>query len=184
MSDDLDFARSIVHDALSYMHEQMAYRDNASSSIIKAMAQLGKPFNDSLAAGLLSIGNVHAPIKQACRLWNNEHWFTEMSMMYLDERRIPGFGSAWYKEEPDPVVEQFFNSVPAEYGKQLEQMHEMVEQIKIITDRSLYPNAALATALACDCLKFSPEIGIFHVIQGRMYAWLDIYQKNYVDYGL
>lgn len=159
------------------MHTEMAYRNNASTQVIKAMAQLGKPLNDALAAGLLTLDTIHAPIQQACDVFN--HWLKDSSYI-LSYKKIPGFGSAWYKEEPDPVVQEFLMHVGPTYQTLV---NEYTKDVQEHTQKALYPNAALATAVAAHILDLDPHMAMSLVIEGRLSAWVEIYKNNYVDRG-
>ena len=106
--------------ALTEMHHEMAYRDNASSMIIHAMAKLGKPLNDALAAGLLTLDTIHAPIEAACQFWSCPGYLSRYT-------KVPGFGSSWYKNEPDPVVEKFINEgLPPEYIVKMDELLSLI----------------------------------------------------------
>lgn len=160
--------------ALTEMHTEMAFRDNASSTIIRAMAQLGKPLNDALAAGLLTLDTIHAPIRAACEFWTAPGYLSRYT-------KVPGFGSSWYKKEPDPVVEQFINNgLPPE---SVIKMDELQEEVSDHFGKLLFPNAALATAAAADVLDIAPFMAMSLVIEGRLSAWCDIYQRAYIDRG-
>lgn len=161
------------------MHDKMAGRDNASRSVVCAMAHLGKPMYEAIAAGLLTLGGGHAPIKRACELFNADNWDDQISTMYNMGGRIPGFGSAWYKEEPDPVVEELLDKATP---SNLKKVTSMTEWVQLITDRKLFPNAALATAVAAKELELTPTSAQSLIIAGRLPAWTAAYNVSYVEY--
>lgn len=173
-----------VEQEIVSMHHVCALRDNASSNIIKAMAQLGKPMNDAFAAGLLTLGGKHAPIAQAQRYFQNFR-FNALDQNPLPAV-VPGFGSAWYKKERDPAVETFFNNVAASDARGAEIVNDCdmyLEDVRKHTGKDIYPNAAMATAVANITLKRDPVLGMGLVIQGRMAAWEAIYSEHYIARG-
>ena len=172
-----------IEENIIEMHHECAMRDNASSNIIKAMAQLGKPFNDAVAAGLLSMGGKHAPVQETQQEFNA---FRFTNKVAEDIDVIPGFGSAWYKGEPDPAIEKFFNSLPLvcdEGAELIAIVASYTEEVQLVTGKQLYPNAALATAVGNIAMKQPPFLAPYLVIQGRVSAWADIYTNNYIDRG-
>ena len=158
------------------MHEEMAKRNNASSMLIKAMAQLGKPFNDATATALMTLDSLHAPITDTCKMWNT----------YVDHRawptthRVPGFGSAWYKGTPDPVVEEFLEGLSPGTD---ELVLALTTHVQEVTGHELYPNAALATAIAARIRGYTPATAISMVIEGRLPIWREIYAENLIERG-
>ena len=169
-----------IYNAFNDMHTEMAFRNNASSTLIKAMAQLGKPLNDAIAASLLTLDTIHAPIRSACECFNEYENDGGLSVSSC-KRKIPGFGSSWYKGEPDPVVEKFLDELdPDVQGLVI----QYTDYVRSIWDRpKLYPNAALATAAFAFQENINPVTAISNVIVGRIDAWVSIYFNNYTDKG-
>ncbi len=159
------------------MHQEMARRNNASSTLIQAMAQLGKPFNDAVATALMTLDSLHAPIASTCKMWNEycEHETKPWTP------RVPGYGSAWYKDTPDPVVEEFIESNIAPNAE--ERLINLTQHVHEHTGKVLYPNAALATALQARWSGYSPATAISLVIEGRLPIWRDIYDENLIERG-
>ena len=159
------------------MHQEMARRNNASSTLIKAMAQLGKPFNDAVATALMTLDSLHAPIADTCRMWN----------AYRDQgikpwtTKVPGFGSAWYKGQPDPVVEAFIESNIAPGAEEM--LIELTQHVRDYTGKDLYPNAAMATALQARWSGYTPATAISMVIEGRLPIWRELYDENLIERG-
>ena len=168
-----------IEENIIKMHHTCALRNNASSEVIKIMAQLGKPFNDAVAAGLLTMGGIHAPVEEAQQEFSV---FRNSGKLSEDIDKHPGFGSAWYKNQPDPVIEEFFNSLPDtcdEGAELLGQVEEYTDAVQRMYEKFIYPNAGLATAIANIALKRHPSMGMGLVIQGRVAAWEELYIMNY-----
>ncbi len=162
---------------LNKMHTELAYRNNASSQFIQAMAQIGKPLNDAVASGLLTLNGTHAPIHDTCIMYNRWEDLNTFSNTYS---KVPGYGSAWYKAEPDPVIQQFFNTLDVDVIECIDRLTLVVQDE---TKKQIYPNAALATAVAANIINLSPLTAMSLVIEGRLNAWVMIYLDAYRPKG-
>ena len=169
-----------IYDNFIQMHTEMAFRNNASSSVIRAMAQLGKPLNDAIAAGLMTLDTIHAPIRSACECFNAFENDGALNAAYCG-KKVPGFGSSFYKNVSDPVVETFMN----ELG--IDTLQIVTDYTKYVQDTwmrpGLFPNAALATAAFAFQENIDPVTAMSKVILGRIEAWVSIYSDNYLDRG-
>ena len=168
-----------IEENIIKMHHECAMRNNASSEVIKAMAQLGKEFGDAVAAALLTTGGIHAPVKEAQEEFSI---FRNNDRLSEDIDKVPGFGSAWYKNQPDPVIEDFFNTLPdtCDEGAELvATVEEYTDAVQRMYERFIYPNAGLATAVANIALKRPSNMAMGLVIQGRISAWEELYIANY-----
>ena len=165
------------------MHHECAMRDNASSTLVASMGKLGKSFGDAVAAALLTTGGIHAPVEEA----QQEFAIFRLSgKLSEDLDKVPGFGSAWYKNQPDAVIEAFFNTLPdtCDEGAELvATVEEYTDAVQRMYEKFIYPNAGLATAVANVALKRHPSMGMGLVIQGRICAWEEIYINNYIYRG-
>ena len=174
-----------IEEKIIEMHHKCAYRDNASTSIVKAMAQLAKPFNDAVAAALLSLGGKHAPVKEAQICFSNWRMARDTEEKVNLPPVVPGFGSAWFKKQRDPDVEEFFNAVfnHKDYQYIADDVDVYTNLVREETGKDIYPNAGLATSVANIALKRPPELGISLVIGGRLSAWEEIYYRNLSERG-
>ena len=169
-----------VYDKFIEMHTEMAFRNNASSGIIRAMANLGKPLNDAIAAGLLSLDTIHAPIRSACECFNAFENDGALNASYCGAK-VPGFGSSWFKNEPDPVVEKFLNELDDEVLNVVTRYNGYVQDMW--NKPGLFPNAALATAAFAFQENIDPVTAMSKVILGRIDAWVSIYSDNFMERG-
>lgn len=169
----------MLYEKFIEMHTEMAFRNNASSSIIRAMANLGKPLNDAVAAGLLTLDTIHAPIRSACECFNHFAANEELNASFAGDK-VPGFGSSWFKNEPDPVVRKFTNCLNGETVGIIDAYTSYVQEN---WNPTLYPNAALATAAFAWEEDIDPVTAMSKVIVGRIDAWVSIYSDNYLDRG-
>ena len=162
---------------LNKMHKKLAKRGNASSQIVASMAFLGKPMYESFAAGLLSMGAIHAPIEKACMLFNEDNWTEILAELHANRKRVPGFGSAFCKKE-DPIIEEALGYLPTAIIQRVEKLTEDVNQL---FHTNLHPNAALATAAYAYANDIPPTEAQYLVLQGRLGVWRDIYLTNRKD---
>ena len=167
---------------LKYLHSQLAARDCASTTLIKSMALLGKPFEESCAAAMMTLGGLHAPITQTQRLWKfgKNPWLGYLADFESDvlphgpfRSKIPGWGSAWYKAEPDPLLQSFESLLPAEV---VDRLAQRTTDVQLATGKVIFPNAASYTAIVADILGFTPETAPVLVVMGRALAWAHIYE--------
>ena len=170
----------MIYEKFIEMHTEMAFRNNASSSIIRAMANLGKPLNDAIAAGLMTLDTIHAPIRSACECFNAFEHDGALNASYCG-RKVPGFGSSWFKNEPDPVVNTFLEALDVEVADVVASYTTYVQDMW--NKPGLYPNAALATAAFAFQENIDPVTAMSKVILGRIDAWVSIYSDNYLDRG-
>ncbi len=168
-----------TYDKFIEMHTEMAFRNNASSSIIRAMANLGKPLNDAMAAGLLTLDTIHAPIRSACECFNHFEHYGALDASFCGDK-VPGFGSSWYKKERDPLVRKFLDCLNGETNGIVDDYTQYVQEL---WGKEIYPNAALATAAFAFEENIDPVTAMSKVIVGRLDAWVSIYSDNYLDRG-
>jgi len=165
--------------AAEHMHRLLACRDNASSVLVKSMAQLGRPLPESIAAAILTLGNAHAPITQACRLWNKPHedFKQEIAILVRNNQKIPGWGGSFAAEgEPDPVLSTFDDEFPPSL---LYKRNEMTAAVQEVTGKAIHPNAALYTAMFADVLALTPEQAPELALCGRLPVLCWAWRENY-----
>lgn len=161
---------SDLHAAILDLHNELAQRECASTSIIKACAKMGKQLPEAIAAGLLTLGGHHAPVDKAMQVWRAgpagvHNWET-----------IPGFGSAWYKGEPDPIFETIHDMLDAEAR---ERLVLICTEVSNVTKKLLFPNAAMYTAIVADRLGYDATFASSLLVRGRMDQWCLIWAQNY-----
>ena len=169
---------SPVSGALFDMHFAMASRDNVSSQAIIQHAQLGSDLFTAVSAALATLGNRHAPIVQTCDLYNGD-WNSAIVYLTTTKTTVPGFGSHWYRGEPDPVVSAFIESLSDESQ---DKMDGITTCVQACSGKSLWPNAALATAAAAAELGLDPHQAPSLVIQARTPVWVDLFNQHYKEF--
>lgn len=148
-----------------------------SSVFIANMAAAEKDFVSSIASGLLTLGGVHAPLKQthSFLLHGSENTLD----LYMKEGiLIPGWGSAFCKGGRDPLFDTLDNLL----FKEAEEIWLKIQSItKMLHDRDkmLWPNAACYTAAVCIATDYPIQTAGSLLIEGRLQVWTDIYLRHY-----
>lgn len=164
--------RNELHLAILQLHSELAQRECASTSVLKACASIGKDLSESLAAGLLTLGGHHAPVEQAMKVWERRN-----EPLYLQTWNIvPGFGSSWYTGEPDPIFESLHTHLSTET---LMGITDLTTMVQAQTDKKLYPNAALYTAIAASIMGYDSKFASSLLVRGRIDQWCLLWHQNY-----
>ena len=173
---------TVLHEQILALHRELAERDCASTQIIKASAALGKSLTDSIAAGMLMLGEFHAPVEQTLRFWSSWRQNTSPDWIGWDVWRnlFPGFGSSWYKAEPDPAFGPIRELLSDEIIAKLD---HLTAEIHSRTGKIIYPNAAMYTAIVADELDYTPEFASSLLVRGRMDTWCLIWAQNYRSFN-
>ena len=161
-----------LHAAVLELHGELAMRDCASTAIIKAMAGMSKDMPESIAAGLLSLGGHHAPIDQAMQVWK----FGGMPEYFDQWETIPGFGSSWYRGEPDPAFNGLRELLP---DRTLHDLDCLTEAVQAHYGKMIFPNAAMYTAVTADVMGKDSKFATSLLVRGRIDSWCLIWVQHY-----
>src|SRR5690606_18936435 len=142
----LQSKEAIYYSLLEDCHYQATKRGNASSTIIHSLMSIGARPKDIITAALQTLDTAHAPIQQTrIELYTGISWLKAKSKTGI----IYGFGSSFYKKEPDPLLANLHQFVMDNY----EHEYALIQQIQDILhsqERILYPNLSLYTAVYCE----------------------------------
>ena len=166
-----------VLDKLLGIHQQLVYRNNISSNTILNMANLDKDYFTSVAAALLTLGTIHAPIVQTVSLLRDVNYeqTVESILSSPGSGKVPGWGSDFVKGESDPIFDEIDQCISN---------HEVYDKILHITEllhdnnKIIYPNAACYTAACSIIIKLPDAIAPYLLIKGRLEGWTDVYLKS------
>jgi citrate synthase len=137
------------------------------------MARLGKSLTESVAAGLLSLGGFHAPVAEAMRVWERGEDEEYLRLWTI----IPGFGSSWYTGEPDPLLAAFGEEALTD--EEQTRLSRITADVQTITQKHIFPNAAMYTAIVAARLGYDPEFAASLLVRGRVDTWCLIWAQNY-----
>lgn len=156
-------------------HSEIALRENASAAIVATLGAVGKDYFTSIAGGLLSLGNLHAPLIQThtfitrCSELNYKN---EIRSYLGNHFKIPGWGSSFSKGKPDPV----FLAVDCMLkGSKTHKAQERVTEYLHEEGLNLYPNASYYTVACCIESDIPIEKAAFHLVNARLPAWTELW---------
>jgi len=161
-------------DAVLEAHHESALRGNCSHHAL-AMAAFGSgDYFKSIAAGLLTLGGLHAPLVKTYDLLSSPDCLDQVDQALATKQRIAGWGNAFSKGEHDPIW------VPVALLLAKESP-ALALKITAITNRfhergkDLYPNPSCYTAASALALGI-PRAGVGELlIRGRLKAWTEEY---------
>ena len=91
--------------ATEELHTQLAVRPNASSATIEGARALQLTLPQAMALALNTLGGAHAPIRQCFNLVSQP--IATFRVALPMHTYIPGWGSSFFKGEPDPMIAGF-----------------------------------------------------------------------------
>ena len=145
---------------------------NASSAAcLNASSTTGR-LENALASAILTLGVYHAPISEARLMLIT----STRDIVDILNRKIPiaGFGNSFYKDGIDPAWQDVANYIEAYHPW----YHFRIQEIKSIigqqTQKNIYPNAAMYSAVLCEILGFKEGTEISLFILARIPTWTDM----------
>ena len=169
---------SNVEGALIELHTRLAARQNASTATVEGAAQLRLPLPQAISLALGTMGGAHAPIRATYnhQKMRNERFAAATEQMLLDGQTIPGYGSAFVKDQPDPLIGDFIMEYLSE-GWQAD-IAERTVLVQIATGCNIYPNAALVSAVSALAILEDASWAEACMVRGRMNPWIWTYQAQ------
>ena len=161
-------------DELLNVHSKLAMRDNMSSVVIANMAAVEKDFTSSIAAGLMTLGGLHAPLEKAFAILGEDLVDTYLKHGIL----ISGWGSAFHKGSPDPLFDTLDKML---FNNDMDTWIKIENITKVLHDKGkkLYPNAACYTAAVCMATDYPIQAAGSLLIKGRLDTWTKIFLEHY-----
>lgn len=161
-------------EAVLQAHHESALRGNCSHHAL-AMAAFGSgDYFKSIAAGLLTLGGLHAPLAKSYDLLASHDYLQRVESALALKQRIAGWGNNFVKMAPDPVWSGCDERLTAEHPA-LAQKISAITHLLHEHGKNIYPNPSCYTAAAGLALGI-PRSGIGELlIRGRLNAWTDEY---------
>ena len=171
----LSWNEEVMLDKCLDAHRQATFRENLSSQVITAaFSGNGGDFLKAVASGLGTTGGLHAPIDDTFDLLDQ---FNPSCISYqhyvLHGDKMPGWGSAFVKGKPDPIVEHamlYLDTGWPDMGKKIEYLTDVLHG----QGKNIYPNMACLTAATALILQMPKELAPVLFLQGRAMAWAEI----------
>jgi citrate synthase len=159
-------------DALCWAHQEAAKANRNVSTVTMMNAMMGSGrIENGIAAAILTLGHIHAPLLQARGLYENGE--REVVQLMINRgQKIAGFGNSFYKTSIDPAFNNVMELIGISFPRIMERLNELSGWMAE-AGKPLYPNAALITAAVCSELKIrgGTETSLF--ILWRLPVWVD-----------
>lgn len=165
-------------DALCWAHQEAAKANRNVSTITMMNAMMGSGrIENGIAAAVLTLGHIHAPILAARGLYENGQKEV-VQLMIRRGQRIAGFGNSFYKTSIDPAFNDVMAILQVSFPKVMARINELSGWL-IEAGKPLYPNAALLTAAICSELgiRGGTETSLF--ILWRLPVWVNEMTKGW-----
>jgi citrate synthase len=165
-------------DALCWAHQEAAKANRNVSTITMMNTMMGSGrIENGIAAAVLTLGHIHAPILAARGLYENGQKEV-VQLMIRRGQRIAGFGNSFYKTSVDPAFNDVMAILQVSFPKVMARINELSGWL-IEAGKPLYPNAALITAAVCSELgiRGGTETSLF--ILWRLPVWVNEMTKGW-----
>jgi len=165
-------------DALCWAHQEAAKANRNVSTITMMNAMMGSGrIENGIAAAVLTLGHIHAPILAARGLYENGQKEV-VQLMIRRGQMIAGFGNSFYKTSIDPAFNDVMAILQVSFPKVMARINELSGWL-IEAGKPLYPNAALITAAVCSELgiRGGTETSLF--ILWRLPVWVNEMTKGW-----
>ena len=150
--------------------------NNVSSAVVKQVAAVGKTFPEAIAAALLTLGGVHAPVTQARHiLFEAED--EDIRVLLQQGNKIPGYGNSFFKGAIDPAWNEMDATLLQCYPAIYERLYRISDIITQEKNVRIFPNAAAYTAIAAQLMEVAWHTEMALVIMGRMPAWTNQFEE-------
>lgn len=170
-------------EALTSAHHRSAFRSNVSTVVVAQTFEASGDLSKAIAAGILTMGRKHAPLKQTYQFLSLEEPWREVEGILKRGAKVPGWGGTFQKDKPDPLwqtVDDLLADIwPATYIKISGVTTTLMEHGKL-----LYPNPSAYTAATALILELPKELVSYLFIGGRLAAWSMIAQKKLTQEGV
>lgn len=152
-------------------HGRSVRRDNISSNVVLNVGVGSGQVTNAIAAAVLSIGGVHAPLVQTINALTSDVSDVEWRQLLDGGLVIPGWGNSFCKvDELWADVESFGRTHwPAWWAKA-----DRITKLLHDYGRDIYPNPSLYTAITAIVLDVPKAMSPIIFIEGRLWAWAEI----------
>ena len=154
---------------VSQAHAASALRGNLSHQALALAAQGSGDYTKAIAAALMTIGGLHAPLLQTYDFLTGDPAH-EVEARLAAKQRIPGWGNAFVKGTPDPIwhdMDQLIRAEDPQWGLTLDAVTEQLHA----AGRRLYPNPSCYTVIAGILLGVPKPALPYLFLNGRLTAW-------------
>lgn len=151
-------------DAMFYAHSKSVARGNVSSETFFQVASGSWQYCNALAAAILSVGGMHAPLADTIDVLSSEKPAIYASV--LD--KVPGWGNSFEKRVPDVM----WLEVAALIKHGWPDMHQKLEEVtQYLKTKELFPNPSAYTSAVAIIIGLPKSIAPMLFVMGRLEAW-------------
>lgn len=154
-------------------HDESARRDNASTvAMLHAGVGSGRYMN-GIAAALLSIGGVHAPLAESMALLAADDPTGEAKRLMNAGFKVPGWGNSFHRGKPDPAwvpLDDLLWKLFPDYADRIAGITKMLHK----AGKNVFPNPSIYTAATALIIGLSPVFAPYLFVRGRLDAWSEI----------
>ncbi len=168
-------AQRALFGAVLRAHEASAGRPNASTVAVANAAGGSLDYTKAIAAGLATLGGLHAPLVQTYDLIHG---------MLMDTTKrpppglVPGWGSSFHKGEPDPLWVEV-DAMLAKGWPYLMAIAGVISRELSARGKNLYMNPSAYTAMAAIALECPRDLAPYLFVAGRLEQWSRIFQSTH-----
>lgn len=166
-------------DLLIMAHRNAALNNANLSKTVCVQACYGSgKFRQGVAAGVLSIGDVHAPLQSAREVYE----FAEVEQIRQQVANgmiVPGFGNSFFKTHVDPAFKDLYVHLKSHFPEEEQRIAALTDAVwrglkaKGGKTTQLWPNAALFTAAVCKAVSFPHGVEELLFLLPRMPVWAE-----------
>lgn len=156
-----------LFNALVEAHRLSAFRDNISTSVIQAAMVGSGNYIQAVAAGILTLGNLHGPVVQTYDLLSSTDPKIDTNKL------VPGWGGSYQKNGIDPLWKPVHDLLPENMRLKL----DLITSILHAAGKKIWPNPSAYTASVAICCGIPREISPHLLIVGRLDAWAEIARR-------
>jgi len=155
-------------------HYQSVFRPNVSTEAVKGAALGSGDYTKSIAAALMTLGSLHAPVVQAVSLLSTD-FPARIAHSILDAgQKIPGWGSSFHRGEIDPI----WKPLEAWLAVNHAEMSAKLETVSLILEgrgKKIRPNPGAYTAATAIILGMPAKLAPWLFVQGRLAGWSELF---------
>lgn len=164
--------------ALADAHAVSARRDNVSTHAVAGAALGSSDYTKAMAAPLLTLGGLHAPLLRAHRFISEWDQRADPDSIRKSQQlvatiieqgcKIPGWGQSFVKGQPDPAWKEVAAHL---YGTRVGRKLDAITAALHAAGKLIFPNPGGFTAAAAMVLEMPAALAPYLFIAGRLEVW-------------
>jgi len=160
---------NLLHE-LYKAHDAVALRGNLSHQALVLSAVGSGDYFKALSAALLTLGGVHAPLRETYKLIASDSATAHVARMLDMGRKVPGWGNSFVKGRPDEA----WTACDALLRQEDPGLHAKITSMTAVFHefgKKLYPNPSCYTAAVAIHYQVEADAVGELLVRGRLAAW-------------